>query len=323
MRVVGVSWALLLIIGIAAMGLVGLVKVLSSPQTGPAVKVLILLPLTVVGLLLLAFVVLTATYRFSRVERPATAIRVDDPANEAQVSVSSNGMVAMPGRRARVSVSAHEVPPPAAAGQPLPAVRAATGSSQAQPAVAASATSAAGPMAAKRPDWVDNPPQPHADLYELVVKAGPWKTPLDCEQELDEKIAWAVDSYVAWRIDDEAGSQVQLPAEYAREHVVKAQWLEKINTSLGEMYNLHALLNFDRQVEGKLQDMWSHLLLGARLLLSAAILGGVLLILTVIYGYLKIDLATRGAYRGRLRFVAAATILALTAAGAALWRWNS
>jgi len=153
-----------------------------------------------------------------------------------------------------------------------------------------------------------------------VVKAGPWKNRSLCEQELDEKIAWAVDSYVTWRIGDEAGSQVQLPEDYAREHLVKEEWLEKAGTSLGEEFNLYALLSFDRQVEGKLQDTWNQIVLGARLLLSAAILGGVLLILAVVYGYLKIDLATAGAYRGRLRFAAAATILALAAAGAALWR---
>jgi hypothetical protein len=174
-------------------------------------------------------------------------------------------------------------------------------------------------MASKRPNWVDNPPQPSADAYEVAVKAGPWKTRLECEQSLDEEIDWAIDSFVAWRIGEEARTQVQLPADYVRQHLVKEQWLEKINTSLGEMFNLHALLSFDRQVEGKLQDAWTGVMLNARLVLSAAILGGVLLLLSVIYGYLKIDLATHGAYRGRMRFAAVGMILALAAAGAALW----
>jgi len=113
---------------------------------------------------------------------------------------------------------------------------------------------------------------------------------------------------------------VQLPEEYARENLVKEQWLERINTSLGEMYNLYALLSFDSRVEAKVQDTWSQLVLGVRLLVAAAILGGVLLILTVVYGYLKIDLATAGAYRGRLRFLAAATMVALAVVGVKLWR---
>jgi hypothetical protein len=377
--------AFLLVFVLVVLGLLvtELVKLVSSPQSRHIVKVLVLIPLLLLGALVLAGV-LTAAYRFTRVERPPmAAIRVDDPVNGAHVSISSGGVSVKTAQGPGASVPANGVSvqppspaaPPAAPpskgnsnsgtagvfrainkafviaarsvvtknepaaqgpprplaiaavarastppGQPIPALTAAAGPSPATPAVAASAVSAAAPMAAKRPDWVDDPPQPRAELYEMAVKAGPWRTPLECEQELDEKIAWAVDSYVAWRIGDEAGSQVQLPGEYAREHLVKEQWVEKINTSLGEMYNLHALLSFDRQVEGKLQDAWSQLLLGARLLLSAAILGGGLLILTMVYGYLKIDLATAGAYRGRLRFVATATILALAAAGAALWR---
>lgn len=150
--------------------------------------------------------------------------------------------------------------------------------------------------------------------------AGPFKTPLECERPLDEEIEWAVDDYVAWRIGEEARSQTTIPSDYARQHLVKEQWLERVNTSLGEMYNLHALLSFDRQVEGKLLDAWRETLLSARVILSAAILGGILLLLSVIYGYLKIDLATAGAYRGRLRFVAAAMVLTLAVAGAALWQ---
>ncbi len=212
-----------------------------------------------------------------------------------------------------LAVRSESAPNPAA-----PAAPAVASSSGAKPAVAASPSpaSAAAPTASKRPNWVDNPPQPTADVYEVAVKAGPWKTRLECEQSLDEEIDWAVDSYVDWRIGKEASSQVALPADYSRRHLVKDQWLEKIDTSLGEMFNLHALLSFDRQVEGKLRDTWTGVLLGARLILSSAILGGVLLLLTTIYGYLKIDLSTGGAYRGWLRFAAAA-ILALVAAGAA------
>lgn len=372
MSVVHVSWLLLLVVGGAAIGLVGLIRVLASPRSGPVAKVLGLGLLTVLGLLLLAFVVLTVSYRDTRVQGPRipTAVQVDAPAG-AKVSVSPSGVFVKSGRGRHVAVTANGVtipeiePPPAAA--PSDFVRApdhekssqtagvlgalnralaaaarswvaksesappqsksewapVDRSPQARPPVETSSVSKT--PALKRPDWVANPPQPSAEVYELVVKAGPWETPLECERQLDEKITWAVDSYVAWRIGEEASSQLQLPADYAREHLVKEQpWVEKVNTSVGEMYNVYALLQFDRQVEGKLQDLWDQIRLGTRLLLSAAVLAGALLILTVIYGYLKVDLATGGAYRGRLRFVAVATILALAAAGAAVCRrWPS
>lgn len=349
MSVVHVSWLLLLVVGVAAFGLIGLVKVLASPRSGAVVKVLVAVPFAVLALLFLAFVVLRVSYRVPRVQAHSASaiVAVDAPATEAKVSVSPGGRArstkwdrypakwdrhapetAKPDQdpsqiagvlgalnralvaaaRSWVTKSESSDPPPAPAAAPGAA------SPQSLPAVTASKTPT-------RPGWVENPPQPSMELYELVVKAGPWKTPLECERELDEKITWAVDSYVAWRIGDEASSQVQLPADYAREHLVKENpWVEKVNTSLGEMYNVYALLQFDRQVEGKLQDLWDQIRLGTRLLLSAAVLAGALLILSVIYGYLKLDLATGGAYRGRLRFVAVVTILALVAAGAVVCR---
>jgi len=347
MSVVHVSWLLLLVVGLAAIGLVGLIKVLASPRTGPVAKVLVLVPLTVLGLLLLAFVVLTASYRATRVQAPANlaALAADEPATGAKVSVSlsGGGGPAKWDRRMPVTAKAEETPSrgtgvlgalnralvaaarswvaKSESALPLPASEWAPGSPSLQGRPPAETSSVSKTPAVKRPDWVANPPQPSAELYELVVKAGPWETPLECERQLDEKITWAVDSYVAWRIGEEASTQLQLPADYAREHLVKeSPWVEKVNTSVGEMYNVYALLQFDRQVEGKLQDLWNRILLGTRLLLSAAVLAGVLLILTVIYGYLKVDLATGGAYRGRLRLVAVAVLVALAGAGASLWR---
>lgn len=225
-------------------------------------------------------------------------------------------------RPTQVSEAVATAVPPAAASAPtMPSAVAVASSSGLEPAAVAAVptppVAPAAPTAAKRPDWIDNPPQPSADAYEVAVKAGPWKTRVECEQSLDEEIEWAVDSYVAWRIGEDARAEVGLPVDYARRHLVKDQWLEKINTSLGEMYNLHALLSFDRQVEGRLRDTWTGIVTAARLLLAAAVLGGALLLLSVIYGYLKIDLATGGAYRGRLRF-AVVVILALAAAGAAV-----
>jgi hypothetical protein len=347
----GVLGVLLLVLCVAGLVL-GFRKLFSDPEARKIAKILLVLPLMVVGSLLLAFVVLMATYRFSEIgARPATAVRANDDVKSADAVVSSDA-ASIGAQRAAVSQ-----PRPASGGADSregarfflavnrafvgamrstfakgPRTEASTRSElvsrpAASPAMATARSSKLEPAAAptppgaattpaKRPPWIDNPPQSSADAYEMAVKAGPWKTPVECEQSLDEEIEWAVDSYVAWRIGDEAREQVVLPVDYARKHLVKDQWLEKINTSLGEMYNLHALLSFDRQVEGKLRDMWTGIVTAARLVLAAAVLGGGLLLLSVIYGYLKIDLATGGAYRGRLR-LAVVAILALAAAGAA------
>jgi hypothetical protein len=301
-------------------------KLLSDPEARKIGKIFLLLPLMVGGSLLLAFVVLMVAYRFARMRSDdRSAIRVADT---AQVRISAGGQIhvsdAAKGTEVNISANGTAVDKrgtaspypqprrsaennrPSSAAKVLlavnqafltavrstfakgPAVVPPAPVAASSPEVKSTVASSVVPMAAKRPAWIDNPPQPAADAYELAVKAGPWKTRVECEQSLDEEIEWAVDSYVGWRIGDEAREQVVLPADYARAHLVKDQWLEKINTSLGEMYNLHALLSFDRQVEGRLRDAWTGIVTGARLVFAAALLGGVLLLLSVIYGYLKI-----------------------------------
>jgi len=175
-------------------------------------------------------------------------------------------------------------PAPAAAG-PVGAKGAVT--------VSASTASTSPPAAAKRPDWIDNPPQPTAESYEVPVNSGPWKTRLECEQALNEEIDLAVGNYVAWQLGDEARSQVGLPDDAVRGQLLSEQWLEKVDTKFGEqMLNLHALLRFDSQIDGKLREAWNQLLVTGRIVVSGAILGGALLLLAVIYGYLRISLAT-------------------------------
>jgi hypothetical protein len=53
------------------------------------------------------------------------------------------------------------------------------------------------------------------------------------------------------------------------------------------MFNLHALLKFDSQIDSKLREAWNQLLVTGRIVGSGVILGGALLLLAVIYAYLR------------------------------------
>jgi hypothetical protein len=172
-------------------------------------------------------------------------------------------------------------------------------STDAKPAVAKPAApsppakaTAAAPTAVKRPDWVDHPPQPSGEKYEVAVVAGPWSTRWDCEKALDEEIDKAVDDYVEWRLGKDARSQVQLPKDFVRHQLVAEEWLEGVTTGFGEpMLNLHALLRFDPQVDKRVSETWNELLVTGRLTGTGLILGGGLLLLAVFYGYLRLSLA--------------------------------
>jgi len=59
----------------------------------------------------------------------------------------------------------------------------------------------------------------------------------------------------------------------------------------------------------------------SRLAQTGLLSGGVLLLLGSIFGYFRLDNATRGYYTGRLQFMTAAAILAVVGAGAVLAQW--
>lgn len=171
----------------------------------------------------------------------------------------------------------------------------------------------------QRPEWVDAPPGMFGSLYRMVVAAGPYKTREECERELDEKLQAGVQEYAARRLGETAASQIELPVEFVRSHVVKKVWQETIvsqTPSIGSMVQLHVLLGFDREAAGRIDEAWQQKMVARRMATTGVGLGAVLLLLLVAYLYLKADLATQGARRLRLRMAATAMILGVVAVAA-------
>jgi len=126
---------------------------------------------------------------------------------------------------------------------------------------------------------------------------------------------------------------VRLPQDYVTKHMIhKDVWEEPVkidsfddvkgmvgldvwentpNAADGEWTRLHVLLKFDRDVNQRLDDGWDRVLRIERLEGFGALGAIALIVLAAVYSYLKIDLKTGGAYRGRLRAGALAAILAL------------
>jgi hypothetical protein len=205
-------------------------------------------------------------------------------------------------------------PPPAKPSPPPPD----------KPAVVAEGP-AAGPKeppSSPRPKWLDEPLKTSERVYEVVVTAGPWDTRADCEASLPDAIERGVHQFITQYLGEEAAGRIRLPMDYVNAEVLKEQYAETVDSpSFGRMTRLHALLQFDRKVKDRVRKEWDRLQLEQRLLYAGGGLGGLLLLLSVVYGYLKIDLATKGAYRGRLRVLSAAMIFGLSmAAGVLLMR---
>ena len=165
--------------------------------------------------------------------------------------------------------------------------------------------------AASRPAWVNAPPQLVGDAYQMSIVVGPYTTRAECDAKLPEALQESLDQYVNVCLGDQAVDDIRLPADYLRQQLVKAQWEETRQHSVGPMTWLHVLLQFDRKIKDRILEEHRQAIIGRRLQAVATWSAMGLALLTVAFGYLKIDLATGGVYRGRLRLAAAAAILGL------------
>lgn len=150
----------------------------------------------------------------------------------------------------------------------------------------------------------------------MSVATDPFATPLECERQLPDVLRQAVAQYAALYLGDEtAGARVELSPEFVRSEVLKAQWEEAFQSSVGPMVRLHALLLFDREANARIEEAYHRHLVQHRVEYLAVIVAGILVVLGVAWAYLRVDLATGGRYRWRLRLVAAAALLSVAATG--------
>lgn len=192
---------------------------------------------------------------------------------------------------------------------------------------AASANSAQGPAPASkapagglaapsdRPAWVGSDPHLSEGVYQVAVVVGPYLTREECESKLPEEVQKAIADYVDLQIGPEASRRIQLPWDYVEGHLLKARWEERKEYSVGPMLRLHVLVGFDRQATQRIRQEWDNLIVQRRVWTLASSGAVLLLTLSVIYAYLKIDLATGGRYRGRLRLAAGTALVLLIALG--------
>ena len=171
------------------------------------------------------------------------------------------------------------------------------------------------PLEPECPAWVDAEPDRHGSDYHMPIALGPYTTRSECDRYLDGALTSAVQKYVATHVGPRASGRVRFSPDFLEERILKEQYEEWNDYSVGRMVTLHALLVFDRQMNTRLQEDWKRIVINERLWRVSALALPFLLLLSAVYAYLRIDLATAGSYRGRLRLAAGAVILTLIAAG--------
>jgi len=196
-------------------------------------------------------------------------------------------------------------------------------------------TEAPAPAKAARPAWVDRKPTQVGEAYQVSVASGPQEKLGECAPALDEQLKKAVAAYVDEYLgpgaagNRRASDVIAYDLGYIKKHLVKAgsPFEEKLQMSFGPMYQTYALLEFGpafrHELDARRGDLERYALEVARAyrlrglaLGFAAVLG----LLAVVFSYLRLDAATRGSYRGRLRFLAATAILIVMVAGTWLAR---
>lgn len=175
---------------------------------------------------------------------------------------------------------------------------------------------------ASRPAWMDEPTGKRGNEFHTIATAGPYATPQECREKLDEAIRDAVRHYVGGHLSHRSGVEIELPPSFIHNELVRHEWLVQSEYSFGPMYNLHALLVFDKTTNEAIDRHFHDGQVRGRLGYAGAGAALVLALVGTLFGYLKLDTLTRGYYTGRLRAAAAAAILALAAVAGLLVQGN-
>lgn len=177
---------------------------------------------------------------------------------------------------------------------------------------------------APKPAWVDEPKRLVGNDYFVTVTVGPHADRELCDRAMTEELRRATEQYIDQLIGAEgAGQLVRLPMSDVRRQIVQEEYQETVQASFGPMINLHALLKFDKEMQQRIVLAHEQALVRGRIGMAAGGSGLLMVILGTMFGYLKLDTATRGYYSGRLKIAAAAVILTAVAGTAVMARQSN
>jgi hypothetical protein len=155
------------------------------------------------------------------------------------------------------------------------------------PAPAGSATKAAD----HPPDWINRPPHPEQRdgqrVYVAAATSGRYSTPAECERAVIPAINEIVARYAADYLLDSPDTELALDAAYIHNELVKDEYLESVEATVGPMYQLHALLVFDSRVRNELDNRARLAKVDGRLKYAAAGTALTLLLLGGVYSLLR------------------------------------
>lgn len=173
------------------------------------------------------------------------------------------------------------------------------------------------PESSARPEWTQRHGWSQSPIRYRVVSSERWATR---EEALKDAVARAVP--VAQEFAAEANPRItpswQVPPRVIYDRLVRDEHVETVDWTYGSMYRAHLLLELSPERRDNLISEWRQWVLERRLTQLGAGLGFVLICLSSVLGYLRLDEATRGYYSGWLRAGLVATV---AGSAAVLYTW--
>lgn len=178
-----------------------------------------------------------------------------------------------------------------------------------------------------RPAWVQQGRTLSGEVHTIPVASDPQILEANALRALDRALERETSEYIAGQLGSQlAGQLLRYDAGTIKRRFVKHENLftdkMKYAASGGDyMYESFALLEFDKSFRDELGSRWDGVRGQSRVAQVGLFAAAGLLLLASVFGYFRLDNATRGYYTGRLQFLTAAAILAVIGAGVFAAQW--
>jgi hypothetical protein len=169
-----------------------------------------------------------------------------------------------------------------------------------------------------RPEWVDREPVKDGDDYLISVSSSMEFRLKDSQSSLDTQLVEATNEFIRDYLGSERATYfIQYSPGYIKRRLMEADksFSDTVKTSVGPMQQSHAQLRIPPDFCAELDARWAKVVQATRVLSTAGGALAVLLALGLLFGYFRLDTATKGYYTGRLQMALVVAILALVAVG--------
>jgi hypothetical protein len=189
------------------------------------------------------------------------------------------------------------------------------------------------PGAATRPTWTNDPPRRVGDVQSEVVVTDEYSSDEECEQARNIVVMLKTYEHIQKLIGapylnqlsypkpsfDHAWDDPRLSAlnsngvtlDYVLRKIAKNEYFDTVERSVGPMKKLYTQVQFTREVDRDLRQLWQSSQRRDQFAKVGVGAASILGLLSMIWGLLKIDTATKGYYTKRLFIGVPAAIIAM------------